>query len=93
MTDQTEDVVSEAKIITKVNSKGKKRRRVRCRPGFKLNDRKTSCIPITGGEKARKKRAIRKSLRTKRAKGKSLQIRTQRKRIKAMKRRKAYGLK
>ena len=85
-------IVSEAIIITKVNSKGQKRRRVKCRPGFKLNENGTACVPITGGEKSAKRRAIRKSLRTKRSQGKGLVIRTRRKRIKAMRKRKAYGL-
>jgi hypothetical protein len=86
------DTLDEAKIITKVNSKGEKRRRVKCKPGYKLNDSGTSCVPITGGEKAAKRRAIRKSIRTKKAKGKGFQIRVKRKRLKALKRRKALGL-
>jgi len=84
--------VDEAIIITKVNSKGQKRRRVKCKPGFGLNSTGTSCVPLTGGEKSSKRRAIRKSLRTKRSKGKGLLIRTKRKRMKAMRKRKAYGL-
>lgn len=85
-------VIEEAIIITKVNSKGEKRRRVKCKPGFKLNPSGTSCVPITGGEKASKRRAIRKSLRTKRAMGKGFKIRVKRKRMRAMRKRKAYGL-
>lgn len=79
-------------IITKVNARGEKRRRVKCRPGYKLNDQKTSCVPITGGEKATKRRSIRKAIRTKKAMGKGAVIRSKRKRIRAMKKRKAYGL-
>lgn len=85
-------VIEEAIIITKVNSKGQKRRRVKCKPGFKLNDNGTSCVPITGGEKSAKRRAIRKAIRTKRAMGKGLKIRTKRKQLRAMRKRKAYGL-
>jgi hypothetical protein len=87
------DSLEEQKIITKVNSKGQKRRRVKCRPGFKLNSTKTSCVPLSGGEKSTKRIAIRKALRTKRSMGKGFQNRVKRKRLKALKRRKALGLK
>lgn len=81
-----------ARIITKVNSRGEKRRRVKCRPGFKLNATGTSCVPISGGEKASKRLAIRKALRTKRAMGTAFKRRVNRKRNRALKRRKGYGL-
>lgn len=86
------EVIDEARIITKVNARGEKRRRVKCKPGFKLNSEGTSCVPVTGGEKASKRRAIRKSVRTKRAMGKGFAIRVRRKKLRAMKKRKAYGL-
>lgn len=79
-------------IITKVNSRGEKRKRVKCRPGFKLNAAGTSCVPMTGGEKASKRRAIRKTIRTKKAGGAALKRRTTRKRLRALKRRKSLGL-
>ncbi len=88
----SDQILDEARIITKVNSRGEKRRRVKCRPGYKLNDRGTSCVPITGGEKATKRRAIRKAIRTKRSMGTALKTRTNRKRLKALRKRKAYGL-
>lgn len=86
------EMIDEAVIITKVNAAGEKTRRVKCKPGYKLNSSKTSCVPISGGEKASKRRAIIKSIRTKRAEGNALKIRTKRKRIRAMRKRKAYGL-
>jgi len=86
------ELTTEAVIITKVNAAGQKTKRVRCKPGFKLNSSGTSCVPITGGEKATKRLAIRKALRTKRAEGTALKNRTKRKRIKAMRKRKALGL-
>lgn len=86
------EIIGEAVIITKVNSRGEKTKRVRCKPGYKLNDSGTSCVPITGGEKASKRLAIRKALRTKKAEGPALKTRTNRKRIKAMRKRKALGL-
>lgn len=85
--------LNEQRRIIKVNSKGEKRRRLKCRPGYKLNDTGTSCVPMTGGEKSTKRKAIRKSIRTKRAMGKGFQIRVKRKRARAMKRRKALGIK
>lgn len=84
--------ITEAQIITKVKASGEKRRRVACKPGYRLNDTKTACIPITGSEKVTKRLAIRKMVRTKRALGPGLQRRTTRKRLKAMRKRKAYGL-
>ena len=87
----TDEILSEL-IITKVNSRGQKRKRVKCRPGFKLNSTGTSCVPMSGGEKAGKRRAIRKSIRTKRAGGTALKRRTTRKRLRALKRRKSLGL-
>lgn len=91
MEDQYE-LTTEAMIITKVNAKGVKTKRVRCKPGFKLNATGTSCVPISGGEKASKRLAIRKAIRTKRAGGQALKNRTNRKRIRAMRKRKALGL-
>lgn len=85
-------VLDEQKVITKVNSRGEKRRRVKCRPGYRLNDTGTSCVPITGAEKSVKRKAIRKAIRTKRSMGKAFQARVKRKRLKALRKRKAYGL-
>lgn len=88
----SETQLDESKIITKVNSRGEKRRRVKCRPGYKLNEKGTSCVPITGGEKATKRRAIRKAIRTKRSMGTAFKTRVKRKRLKALRKRKAFGL-
>lgn len=85
------EMISEL-IITKVNSRGQKTKRVKCRPGFKLNAMGTSCVPMSGGDKASKRRAIRKAIRTKKAGGTALKRRTTRKRLRALKRRKALGL-
>ena len=40
-----------ARLIIKVNSRGDKRRRIKCNKGMKLNAAKTACVPITGSEK------------------------------------------
>lgn len=81
------------KIITKVDSRGTKIRRIKCPPGYKLNDNGTSCVPITGSEKMQKRIAMRKAIRTKRSKGPAAQKRANRKRLRALKKRKQYGLK
>ena len=79
-------------IITKVRSDGRKRKRKKCKPGFKLNSDGTACVPQSGSEKVSKKRAIKKALRTKKAKGASYKRKTVRKRLRAMRKRKGYGL-
>lgn len=87
----SDNKIEETRIITKVNSKGVKRKRKKCRPGFQLKGGK--CVPMSGVEKASKKRAIRKSVRTKKAGGESLRRRSNKKRLKALKKRKSFGLK
>ena len=84
------DKCDEAKIITKVNSKGKKRRRLKCKPGFKLSSGK--CVPQSAGEKRNKKVGLRKAVRSKRAAGASLKRKTNLKRKKALRKRKNFGL-
>ncbi len=85
------DQIEEARRVTRVNSKGKKTKRIKCRKGFKLNSKGTSCVPVTGSEKARKRKSIKKAVRTKRA-NPSGQRAAKRKRLKALKKRKSYGL-
>lgn len=81
--------IEEARRVTRVNSKGKKTKKVKCRKGYKVSG--NSCVPITGSEKASKKRSIKKAVRTKKRSPGS-QKRASRKRLKAMKKRKSYGL-
>lgn len=78
-------------IIKKVNSKGKVRRKKQCRPGFKLVDNK--CVVISGGDKAKKKKASRQMARTKKSKGSALQNRTNIKTARAKRKRKGMGIK
>lgn len=84
--------LDEAIIITKVNSRGDKHRRVKCKPGYRLNSTKTACVPITGSEKVIKRQAVKKMIRSKRSQGPGLTRRANRKRAKAMRKRKALGL-
>jgi len=81
--------VEERKIVYKVTSKGKKTKRIKCRPGYKLVDNR--CVKIQGAEKVAKRKAIRQAIRTKKADlaGKKRAVK---KRLKAMKKRKSYGL-
>lgn len=79
-----------SKVITKVNSKGEKRKRLKCRPGFKLVGGK--CVPQSSVEKKDKKIAIKKALKTKKGKGDSLKRKTNKKRLKALSKRKQFGL-
>lgn len=82
-----------ARLIVKVNSRGEKRRRIKCNKGMKLNPTGTACVPITGSEKNSKRIAARQMVRTKRAAGDALKRRTNKKRLKALKKRKQLGLK
>lgn len=78
------------KIITKVNSKGEKRKRKQCRPGFKLVGDK--CVAITGSEKKNKKLAAKKTARTKKQMGSGYQNKVNKKATKAKKKRSMMGL-
>lgn len=85
------DDLSEA-IIKKVNHKGRVKKRVKCRKGYKLNSAGTSCVPITGKEKTTKRKASVKAVRTKKKGGQSLKNRTSRLAKRAKKKRKSMGL-
>jgi len=91
MSTETEEVF-EARQVTRVDSKGNKTRKVKCPKGYKLSASGKSCVPITGKEKADKKKSLKRAVRTKKSKGDAYKKRTTRKRLKAMKKRKNYGL-
>lgn len=92
MSDNHEEFLEEARRVIRVNSKGKKTRRIKCKKGFKLNKAGTGCVPQTGSEKSSKRKSVRKALKTKRQ-SPSTQRRASFKRKKALKRRKAQGIK
>lgn len=81
--------IDEAKKSIRVDSKGKKTKKLRCKPGFKVNDKGTSCVPMTGAEKQTRKKAAKKAVRKKRSKS---QAGANRKRLKALKKRKSLGV-
>ena len=87
-----EEQIIEARRVTRVNSKGKKTKKYKCPKGYKLGSNGKSCVPVSGSEKAKKKRSMKKAIRTKRSKGGGYKKRSQRKRLRALKKRKNYGL-
>ncbi|QFR57755.1 hypothetical protein CPT_Moby_007 [Stenotrophomonas phage Moby] len=85
--------IMEVRRRIKVNFRGKRKIKMQCRPGFKWDATKRTCIKITGAEKAVQRKANRQAQRTKKAKGGAFKVRVQRKTKKAMRFRKAQGLK
>ena len=85
-----EESLDEIKRRIKINSKGKRRIKMQCKKGFKFDGKK--CVKISGSELVTKRRAIRKSVRTKRAKGSGFQKRVARLRNRAIKKRKGMGV-
>ena len=75
----------------KINSKGQKRVKIKCQPGFKFNGK--TCVKITGRELATKRKSVRKSILTKKSKGKGALNRQLRLTKKAKRFRKSFGLK
>lgn len=85
-----ESTLTERRRIVKVNARGQRRIKIKCKPGYKYAGGK--CVKITGSEKTKKRRSIKKAVRTKRQKGAGFQRRVQRLRKRAMKKRKSMGL-
>lgn len=85
-----EETLDEVKRRIKINAKGKRRIKMQCKKGFKFDGKK--CVKISGSELVTKRRAIRKSVRTKRAKGSGFQKRVARLRNRAIKKRKGMGV-
>lgn len=90
-----EETLQERKIIIRVNSKGMRKRMIKCPAGRILktvNGRKV-CVTPSGRQKLKKKLAIRKSVRTKNFKGRTYKRRVTFKRNRAMVKRKQMGIK
>ena len=85
------DNITEAFKI-KVNSKGIKRRKLKCPQGHKPNPSGAGCIPITSTEKRTRKVGARHAVRTVKAKGASAKRTKVRKMKKALRFRKSFGL-
>lgn len=78
----------------RITSRGQRIRRIKCPPGRILktvNGRKTCVVP-TGTQKLKKRLAIRKAIRTKKAKGANYRRRISFKRSRGLRRRKAMGI-
>ena len=88
-------ILGERKIVIRVNSKGKRRRKVICGKGMvsKQVGGGVRCIRMTGAQRQKKRFAQRKRLRTLKRKGAGFQRRLNIKRQRALRRRKAMGLK
>lgn len=82
----------EEKFRIKVNAKGKRRRKLICKKGFKVSPNGRSCVRISASEKLKRKIGMRKALRTKKGKGAALNKRMQIKRRRALQKRNSMGL-
>lgn len=91
--DDENGFITEVRRRIKVNFRGKRRVKMQCRPGFKWDPQKKSCIKITGAEVAKKRLSMRRAVRTKKAKGQTFKLRVLRKTRKANRFRKSMGLK
>ncbi|AIX13118.1 putative prohead core protein [Erwinia phage phiEa2809] len=85
--------LTEQGIIDKVNAKGKRRRRLKCGPGFKLSADGTRCEVMDASQRRTLKMGNRKALRSKKRMGMGYQKKIVRRQKKAMRFRKMMGLK
>ena len=84
--------LQEVKRQIKVNSRGTKRIKMKCRPGFKWDVNQKACVKIGGSELATNRRSHRRAVLTKRSQGVAFKKRVLRKTRKALRFRKALGL-
>lgn len=84
--------VDEQKVIDKVNAKGKRRRRLKCAPGFKLSADGSRCEVMVASERRTRKLGNRKAIRSKKRMGMGYARKIERRKKKAMKFRKTMGL-
>lgn len=77
----------------KINFRGKKRIKMKCRRGFKWDAAKKTCIKITGSQLAKMRKSLRRAVLTKRSKGTAFKARVLRKTRKAKRFRRMMGLK
>lgn len=82
----------EQKVIDKVNAKGRRRRRLKCAPGFKLSADGSRCEVMNAGERRVRKLGNRKAIRSKKRLGVGYQRKIERRKKKAMKFRRMMGL-
>lgn len=87
---ESEEQMDEVKRKIRINSKGSRRIKMKCNQGYKWTG--TKCQKISGTELINKRKAIRKAVRTKRAKGTGATRRANILRKRAMQKRKSFGL-
>lgn len=85
--------INEQKVIDKVNARGKRTRRLKCAPGFKLSADGSRCEVMDAGERRSRKMGNRKAIRSKKRMGVGYQRKIERRKKKAKKFRKMMGLK
>lgn len=90
----SEEALTEARIKIRVTSRGQKLRRIKCPPGriLKTVNGVKQCVTPSGRQRLVKKLAAKQMVRTKRAKGTGAAKRANFRRQRAIKRRKAFGL-
>lgn len=93
--DDEEEELEENRFVFRVTSRGQKIKKLRCKPGFRAASvgGRLRCVRTSGKEKMQKKRAVRKAVRTKKAKGSGYKKRIIFKQKRAIRKRKAMGLK
>lgn len=84
--------IVESAFKIKVNFKGKKRRKLQCPKGMKVNAAGTACVPMSSSQKNHMRLGKRKMVRTVRAGGANLQRKKMRKTKRALRFRKTMGL-
>lgn len=87
------EYISEVRRRIKINFRGRKKIKMQCRKGFRWIAAKKACVKITGSEVALKRKAMRRMVRTKKAKGASFKARVNRKTKKAKRFRRSMGVK
>ncbi len=76
----------------KVNFHGEKRKKLKCPPGYQVNQEGTACVPQTAQHKHDIRVGAKHAVKTKRAEGDSLRKMTNKRTKKALKFRQRFGL-
>lgn len=85
--------LTEVKRRIKVNSRGVKRIKMQCKPGYKWDVGARACVKIAGDQLAKNRKSHRRAILTKKSMGSAFKARVIRKTKKAMRFRKALGVK
>ena len=88
-----DDDLNERRMKTRVDSKGRKTRRVKCAKGMRWSSSKNACVRMSADEQRSRRRGARKASRTRARQGSSARKRATLKRNRAMRFRKQQGVK